>query len=50
MKLYMTLLLCFFTFNVAASQKGVTEEGDVVILNSDGTWFYENEQCSLNLR
>ncbi len=41
MKLYIVLLLCFFTFSAVASKKAMTEEGDVVILNDDGTWRYE---------
>jgi len=53
MKLYISLLLCLFVLNVTASQKGVTEEGDIVILNDDGTWVYEDasvasEEIALN--
>jgi hypothetical protein len=46
MKLSITLLLCFFAFNVIAAQKAVTEEGDIVILNGDGTWLYEDDKGS----
>lgn len=46
MKLFIALLLCFFTFNVIAAQKAVTEEGDIVILEDDGTWLYENNKAS----
>lgn len=46
MKLYITLLFCVFTFNVNALTKAVTEEGDIVILNNDGTWQYEGEPSS----
>ena len=42
MRLFSALFLVFITFNVIADQKAVTEEGDVVILNSDGSWVYEN--------
>ena len=53
MKLYISLLLCLFVLNVTASQKGVTEVGDIVILNDDGTWVYEDasvasEEIALN--
>ena len=46
MKLLIPILLCLFTSSVIANQRGVTEEGDVVILNSDGTWFYENSKLA----
>jgi hypothetical protein len=46
MKLPITLLLCFFTFNVIAAQKAVTEEGNIVILNGDETWLYEDDRDS----
>ena len=49
MKLYIPLLLCFFSLHVSAAQKGVTEEGDVVILNDDGTWFYEQDNVTEEL-
>ena len=42
MKFYTILALCFFTFNAVASKKAITDEGDVVVLNDDGTWIYEN--------
>lgn len=41
MKFYTALALCLFTFGAVASQKAVTEQGDVVILNDDGTWVYQ---------
>ena len=34
--------MCFFTLNAVASKKATTDEGDVVVLNDDGTWVYEN--------
>ena len=34
----MLVLFCY----AKASQKAVTEDGDVVVLNDDGTWVYEN--------
>jgi hypothetical protein len=44
MKFYTILVLCLFAFNAAASKKAITDEGDVVILNNDGTWLYEGEK------
>jgi hypothetical protein len=44
MKIYTVLVLCFFAFNTAASKKAITDEGDVVVLNDNGTWLYENGQ------
>ncbi|MBB1272366.1 MULTISPECIES: hypothetical protein [Psychromonas] len=44
MKLFIPLLLCFFSFNVSAALQGITDEGDVVVLNSDGTWFYAEDK------
>jgi hypothetical protein len=41
MKFYTILALCFFTFSVVASKKAITDDGDIVILNDDGTWEYE---------
>jgi len=49
MKLYITLILCCFTFNAVASKKAMTEEGDVVILNDDGTWKYEGNKPSTQI-
>lgn len=46
MKIFIVLLLCAFSFSVIASKKAVTEEGDVVILNDDGTWKYEEGKAS----
>lgn len=43
MKIFIILLLCVFSFNIMANTKAVTEEGEVVILNDDGTWNYEKE-------
>ena len=37
------LITTFMAFNVAANQKAITEAGDVVLLNDDGTWAYENK-------
>lgn len=49
MKLSITLLLCFFSMNVIAAQMAVTEEGDVVILNDDGTWHYEDGKSTQDI-
>lgn len=46
MRIFIVLLLCVFSFSVLASKKAVTEEGDVVILNDDGTWKYEDGKAS----
>lgn len=46
MKLYIILLFCFFSFNTLASKKAMTEEGDVVILNDNGTWKYEDGKAA----
>lgn len=46
MRISIVLLLCAFSFNVIASKKAVTEEGDLVILNNDGTWNYEDGKSS----
>jgi hypothetical protein len=46
MKLHITLLLCFFACSSIASNKAMTEEGDIVILNDDGTWTYEEGSAS----
>lgn len=46
MRIFFVLLLCAFSFNVIASKKAVTDEGDVVILNNDGTWSYEDGKPS----
>lgn len=42
MKKYVALLAVLVSISVFASQKAVTDEGEVVILNEDGTWHYEN--------
>ena len=41
MKFYTLLALCFFALSSTASTKAITDEGDVVILNDNGTWAYE---------
>jgi len=46
MRIIVILILCVFSLNVIASKKAVTEEGDVVILNEDGTWSYEDGKPS----
>lgn len=43
MKFFTLLISIFLTCNVLANQKAVTEDGDVVVLNDDGTWAYENK-------
>lgn len=52
MKIFFSVFLCVFSFNVIASlvpgtvQRAVTDEGDIVILFNDGTWKYEQESQS----
>lgn len=46
MKAAIILFLSTISLIAGASQKALTEEGDVVILKSDGTWFYENGSAS----
>jgi len=38
---YMLIAILLIGCSASASKKAVTDEGDVVILNSDGTWRYE---------
>ena len=46
MKILTVFLLSVLSFFSIASQKALTEEGDVVILNEDGTWLYEDGKPS----
>ncbi len=43
MKLATIIILVLMIGQLAASQKAVTEQGKVVILNDNGTWQYEDE-------
>ncbi len=43
MRVVFFILLWLFMCQAYASQKAVTEQGDVVILNDDGTWVFENQ-------
>ncbi|GHB70123.1 hypothetical protein GCM10008107_19350 [Psychrosphaera saromensis] len=44
MRLILVLVLVIITFNaVAEDKKAITDNGDVVILKSNGTWTYESE-------
>ncbi|MDN4503430.1 hypothetical protein QX776_13545 [Alteromonadaceae bacterium BrNp21-10] len=49
MKTCISLLLCFFTLNAVASTTAMTENGDVVILNKDGTWQYQDENAAMEV-
>ena len=40
MKTLLLSLFCFASLSVLAAQQAVTDEGQVVILNDDGTWLY----------
>ena len=42
MKYFVILALVLFSAFAVAGKKAVTEDGDVVILNDDGTWVYES--------
>ena len=42
MNKYIFLVICMFSFAASASQKAVTDEGEIVILNTNGTWVYQN--------
>lgn len=44
MKFYLLFLIIPLSISVMASQKAVTEKGDVVILGNDGTWVYEDQK------
>jgi len=46
MKFYLLIVLCCFSFAANASKKAITDEGDVVILNNDGTWHFEDSQIT----
>ncbi len=48
MKLFIKLLLCFFALNTFGSEQAITEKGNTVILNDDGTWIYKNLKDSNN--
>ena len=46
MKKYFALVLyiCLLSMTAHAIQRAVTDEGDIVILNENGTWSYENPE------
>lgn len=46
MRICVVLLIACLSFATYASQKAVTDEGEVVILNDDGTWVYNNPNQS----
>lgn len=46
MKKCLVFTICLLSFAAHASQRAVTDEGDVVILNSNGTWEYESPRTS----
>jgi hypothetical protein len=43
MNKYFILVACLFSFAVNASQKAITDEGEVVLLSPNGTWSYESD-------
>ena len=42
MKKFLIIVLIFLSFKVNAGKRAVTDEGDIVILNNNGTWEYES--------
>jgi hypothetical protein len=42
MKIGLALVVCLFSMALHASQRAVTDEGDIVILNDDGTWHFDD--------
>ena len=42
MKKYLVLIICLLSITANAGQRAVTDEGNIVILNSNGTWQYES--------
>jgi len=42
MKISIALLFLLLSLTTQASQKAITDEGDIVILNDDGTWVFES--------
>ena len=48
MNKYIFLVICMFSFAASASQKAVTDEGEIVILNTNGTWVYQNSGAEQN--
>ncbi len=45
MKNYLTMMLCLFAFTANAGQIATTDKGEIVILNNDGTWSYQNAEA-----
>lgn len=43
MKFFITLAIGILAFGAMANIKAVTDAGDVVVLNDDGTWVYANQ-------
>ena len=46
MKKYLALAICLLSMTAHASQRAVTDEGNIVILNENGTWAYESSDTS----
>lgn len=46
MKKYFALVIFLLSFTSNADQKAVTEEGDIVILNSNGSWEYVDNKVN----
>lgn len=45
MKFIIVVVMCCIAATAAAGMKAITDEGEVVILNDDGTWHYENKNA-----
>ena len=42
MRSFFIFVVLFFSLNLNASEKAITEDGDIVILHPNGTWWYED--------
>ena len=44
MRISLAFLICLLSLTLEASQRAVTDEGEIVILNDDGTWVFESPE------
>lgn len=49
MRISTTFLLLLWSITGFTAQQAVTETGDIVILNNDGTWAYENKDVAIDV-
>lgn len=47
-RLLMTILALTFSLNASSAQKAITDDGKVVILNSDRTWQFEDSSVNIS--